>query len=197
MLKSLRICDNTSTFRLSQTEDLDSEKLEPLVRCLRYQTNLQTLNLSGATLFNCGDLLNNALSGLTNLYELHLQCCDIDPEGLAFVEKFPVQLRVLDLAYNPLGGASQKKLHELLKPLARLQTLNLRSCELDDFQLKLFNGSLVNLDVSWNSIGGEGAANFLQRQLLSLNLANTQNLAYNRINVIDKIFFSDSLVGRR
>ncbi|OXU24659.1 hypothetical protein TSAR_000170 [Trichomalopsis sarcophagae] len=193
MLKSLRSCDNTSSFRLNR---LDAEKsLEPLLKCLRYQSNLRTLNLSGATFFNIGNLLNRAIAQLSRLDELHLQCCDLDFKCLSCIEALPISIRVLDLSYNPLTGRCQKILYELLKPLERLQNLALRYCELDDFRFVVTSGSLVNLDLSWNPIGGQGVANMLQRQLLSLNISNTQNFIGGRVNVIDKIFFSDSLVS--
>lgn len=193
MLKSLRSCDNTTSFRLNRL-DADNS-LEPLLRCLRYQANLRTLNLSGATLFSIGDLLNRAIAQLPGLDELHLQCCDIDFNCLSCIEALPMSIRVLDLSYNPLTGRSQKKIYELLKPLERLQNLALRYCEVDDFRFVLTSGSLVNLDLSWNPIGGQGISNLLQRQLLSLNISNTQNSIGGRVNVIDKIFFSDSLIS--
>ncbi|XP_014213006.1 tonsoku-like protein [Copidosoma floridanum] len=189
MLKSLRSCENTSTFRLNTSNVFVEEELEPLIKCLHYQLNLQSINLSGATFFARGDLLNLTISKLSGLCELHLQGCDIDQECLEQVEKLPAALRVLDLSYNPLGSKSQEKLLKLIEPLERLQTLNLRACELDDFRFKFTCRSLINLDISWNAIGGDGAANLLQRQLLSLNLSNTLS---NRSNVIDKLFFNES-----
>ena len=195
MLKSLRVCDNTFTFRLSD-DDCTSDEFKALVRCLRYQHNLQCLNLSGTTLFGRGELLNSIVSQLNQLCELHLVCCDIDSNCLAQLEQLPSHLRVLDLSYNPLVGAdSQHKLHKLIQPLERLQILRLRYCELNSFSEVLSSNSLVELDISWNPIGGQGAANLLQRQLISLNLSNTQSSAYNHINVIDKIFFNDTLVS--
>jgi hypothetical protein len=196
MLKSLRSCDNTSTFRLNVNDSLP-EELEPLAKCLHYQRSLQSLILSSSTLISHGELLNYVLRGLPGLCELHLQCCDITADSLSKIERLPAPIRILDLSYNPLGDRSRRKLYELLEPLKHLQNLGLRACDLDGFEFNLRSPSLVELDISWNHIGGEGAANLLQRQLLNLNLSNTQNFTYDRTNVIDKIFFTDSLVRRR
>ncbi|XP_011502231.1 PREDICTED: tonsoku-like protein isoform X2 [Ceratosolen solmsi marchali] len=192
MLKSLRSCDNTSTFRLNVNDSVP-EELEPLAKCLHYQHSLQSLVLSRTTLVGQGELLNYVMTGLSGLGELHLQCCDINVNCLSKIDRLPPQIRVLDLSYNPLGHGSQKKLYELLEPLKRLQTLGLCACELDGFEFNLGSPSLVDLDISWNRIGGEGAVNLLQRQLLNLNLSNTQSFDCNCANVIDKIFFTDSL----
>ncbi|XP_014233563.1 tonsoku-like protein [Trichogramma pretiosum] len=190
MVKSLRSCENTLTFRLNSSDSYVTEELDPLITCLHYQENLQILNLSTATFYRRGQLLDYCLARLNNLCELHLQCCDIDADCLEAIDALPAQLRVLDLSYNRLGNRSQKKLFKLLEPLARLQRLVLRSCDLTAFDYTFRSASLIDLDVSWNPVGGSGAANLIQNHLLNLNLSNTQKL---RDNVIDKIFFNDSL----
>ena len=180
------------TFHLNQNDTYISKELDPLLTCLHYQVNLQLLNLSSVNFFGKGKLLNYCISQLHKLCELHLQCCDIDAECLMNISHFPSLLRVLDLSYNPLGGCSQEKLYNLLNPLERLQELYLKNCELEEFKYALKCSSLVKLDISWNPIGGDGAVNFLQRHLLTLNLSNTQN---SKSNVIDRIFFNDSIVS--
>lgn len=192
MLKSLRSCDDTCNFRLNAHEfvnDEDDRELEPLAKCLHYQKDLRDLNLSRRSFHFSGDLLNFAISRLFLLDELHLQCCDIGPDCLSLIEKLPPTLRVLDLSYNPLGNRSLNRLDELLRPLERLQTLHLRSCGLTDFSYRYFNNSIIELDISWNFIGGQGAAKMLQRHLISLSLSNT--LA----NVVDNIFNNKVLVS--
>ncbi|KAJ8664786.1 hypothetical protein QAD02_006448 [Eretmocerus hayati] len=186
MLKSLRVCDNTKSYRFPRDE-CDSS-LDPLSRCLRYQADLRVLNLSGATLFGRGELLSYIISPLAGLYELHLQCCDIDVNCLSELKKFPTLLHEIDLSYNPLDGA-HRKLHDLIQPLNRLQKLSLVSCDLGDFEPKLNCEYLVTLNLSHNPIGGKGAANLLQRQLVELNLGDTQDFARRKDNVIDKIFY--------
>lgn len=145
------------------------------MKCLQYQKNLQTLQLTGGTLFNHGKLLNITLQRMTSLYELHLQNCDIDFEVLSQIERFPQQLRILNLSYNPLGSKSQGKLYNLLEPLKHLQTLNLRYCKLEELQFTLQNDALEYLDVSWNALGGDGISRLLQRQMLGLTLSNSQS----------------------
>ncbi|XP_058807666.1 tonsoku-like protein [Phymastichus coffea] len=193
MLKSLRICDNTLAFRLNAKEFLDDE-LEPLVKCLHYQKNLQILSMSKHSFYYSADLLNYAIAQLSSLCELHLQCCDISFNCLSLIEKLPATLRVLDLNYNPLGSKSLTRLYQLIKPLDRLQTLKLRSCDLTDFPDRYSSNSLVNLDISWNPIGGQGIVNLLQRQLISLNISNTQKVSIDpESSVINRIFINKSL----
>lgn len=172
MIKSLKTCDNTSAFRLRANQVTDDE-LEPLIKTLAYQSNLQVLYLSGGALYLFGDKLNGMLRELTNLQELHLSGCDIDYEFLNSIESLPVQLRVLDLSYNPLGPMSERKLHELLEPLNFLQSLNLRYCQLKEFKKDYVNHNLNSLDVSHNNLGAHGICHFIQRQMLSLCLSNT------------------------
>lgn len=188
-LKSLRCCDRTSTFTLNP--DCDREELEPLLKCLHYQKNIKVMNLSSAYFDNRGELLNYALKGLTNLTELHLQNCGIHEECLESIEKLPKDLRVLDLAYNPLGigGKGHKKLFKLIEPLNQLLKLNLSSCHLEKFEDNYFNSSIIDLDISWNPMDGESALNLLQKQLMNLNLSNTRKYSASEKNVIDKIFF--------
>ncbi|XP_043479382.1 tonsoku-like protein [Leptopilina heterotoma] len=173
-IKCLKVCENSSIFRLNFKETLD-EELPPLLKCLQYQKNLQTLQLTGGLLFNHGKLLNITLQRVSSLYELHLQNCDIDFDVLSQIERFPQQLRILNLSYNPLGSRCQGKLYNLLEPLQHLQTLNLRYCKLEDIQFTLTNDALENLDVSWNALGGDGISRLLQRQMLGLTLSNTQS----------------------
>ncbi|XP_015595253.1 tonsoku-like protein [Cephus cinctus] len=172
MIKCLRICENTSTVRLNPNETLP-EELTPFLKSLEYQKPLQVLHLSGITLFHFGDLLNSSLMQLISLQELHMRGCDIDYNCLFQIDKLPLQLKILDLSYNILGSESEGKLYQLLAPLKCLQTLNLCSCELQDLPYAITSNALVNLDVSWNNLGGEGVDKFLQRQMLSLNLSNT------------------------
>ena len=174
ILKCLRICVNTSTFRVKPGDALDNELL-PLLKSLEYQHKLQVLNLSSTSLYDLGDTLNNTIKQLAILQELHLQGCDIDHNCLLKIDRLPVQLRVLDLSYNPLGPECQERLYEMISNHRHLQTLNLRFCKLEKFQSSKMWGSLVNLDLSWNPISGKDECFFLQRQMLSLNLSNTCN----------------------
>ncbi|KAK2577315.1 hypothetical protein KPH14_003445 [Odynerus spinipes] len=171
-IKCLKSCDNMSVFRLKADETKEIE-LEPLLKALEYQKNLQVLYLSGGTLLNSGKILYTCISELQLLQELYLQQCDIDYKCLSKIEKLPVQLRVLDLSYNPLGPKSQEILHNLITPLKNLQTLCLRCCELEDFNFSIESNNLVNLDISWNFLNGDSQCYSLQRQLINLNLSNT------------------------
>ncbi|XP_014616717.1 PREDICTED: tonsoku-like protein isoform X8 [Polistes canadensis] len=171
-IKCLKSCDNTSVFRLKSDETKEME-LEPLLKALEYQKNLQVLYLSGGVFLNSGKILSNCLLNLSLLQELYLQRCDIDYNCLLKMEKLPVQLRVLDFSYNPLGPNSEETLHNLIVPLKNLQTLNLRHCELDNFKFSIESNNLVNLDLSWNFLNGDSDCHFLQRQLVNLNLSNT------------------------
>ena len=155
------------------------------MKSLQYQKSLQTLHLSGGTLFDHGKLLNITIQRLPSLYELYLQNCDIDFEVLSWIENFPQQLRILNLNYNPLGSQSQEKLYNLLAPLKHLQTLSLRYCKLDEFRYTLTNESLENLDVSWNSLGGEEIRRLLQSKMLNLTLSNVQSTCDS--NLVSKI----------
>ncbi|XP_015183196.1 PREDICTED: tonsoku-like protein [Polistes dominula] len=172
-IKCLKSCDNTSVFRLKSDESKEME-LEPLLKALEYQKNLQVLYLSGGIFLNSGNILSNCLENLSLLQELYLQRCDIDYNCLLKLNKLPVQLRVLDFSYNPLGPNSEEILHKLIVPLKNLQTLNLRHCELDHFKFTIESNNLVNLDLSWNFLNGDNIdCHFLQRQLVHLNLSNT------------------------
>ncbi|XP_043665858.1 tonsoku-like protein isoform X1 [Vespula pensylvanica] len=171
-IKCLKSCENTSVFRLKSDETKETE-LEPLLKALEYQKNLQVLYLSGGVFLNNGKILSNCLSDLSLLQELYLQQCDIDHNCLSRIEKLPVQLRVLDFSYNPLGPNSQETIHKLIAPLKNLQTLSLRHCELNDFNFSIESNNLVNLDLSWNFLNGDSKCYSLQRQLVNLNLSNT------------------------
>lgn len=170
-MKSLKSCENTFTLRLKQ-EDISKEELIAVFRTLEYQKDVQILDLSTGELHDIGQALNSCILKLSTLQELCLQGCDIDSNCLSKLEKLPSQLKLLDLSYNPLGSC-QEILSELLAPLTRLRTLNLRYCKLSNFRFLPRNSSLVSLDISWNSFDEDGLCTSLQRQLLNLNLSNT------------------------
>lgn len=186
MIKSFKTCENTSTFRLKADQMADDE-LEPLIKTLAYESELQVLHLSGGALNPFGDELNEMLSQLLNLQELHMSGCDIDHQFLNSIESFPGQLRVLDLSYNPLGQQSVRKLHELLPPLEYLQTLNLRCCQLKELKQDYVNHNLNSLDVSHNKLGAHEICHFIQQQMLSLCLSNTLLPGDNLLDKVLKI----------
>ncbi|KAI4498065.1 hypothetical protein M0802_006889 [Mischocyttarus mexicanus] len=171
-IRCLKSCNNTSVFRLKSDETKEIE-LEPLLKALEYEKNLQVLYLSGGILLNSGKILSNCLLNLSLLQELYLQRCDINYNCLLKIDKLPVQLRVLDFSYNPLGPNSEEILHKLIIPLKNLQSLSLRHCQLDNFKFSIESNNLVNLDLSWNFLNVDKDCHFLQRQLVSLNLSNT------------------------
>lgn len=170
-IKCLKTCDNTSIFRLRGRETED-EEIPPLLKSLEYQIRLQVLYLSHGSFNGCGEMLSQCLSSLSSLQELHLRCCDIDLDCLAQIVKFPMQIRVLDLSYNPLRYSCIHLLR-LLSPLKNLQTLSLRNCELESILERTTNPALTNLDVSWNDIDGETLGPLLQPHMLSLNVSGT------------------------
>ncbi|XP_034173981.2 tonsoku-like protein [Osmia lignaria lignaria] len=187
--KCLKSCENTFILRLKQ-EDISKNEFISLLKTLEYQKNVQILDLSGGELYELGKVLNDCILKLSTLQELCLQGCDVDSNCLNKLDKLPVQLKHLDLSYNPLGPASQETLSKLLRPLIQLQTLNLRYCQLNNFQFILNNCSLVNLDISWNSFNENGLGTSLQRQLLNLNLSNTASSS--EFNLVKNIFTSTS-----
>lgn len=172
VLRSLKSCKNTGTFRLKSDDGADLD-LPPILRSLEYEKSLQVLHLSSGVLYDLGESVNETLGKLTGLQELHLQGCDIDHQFLELIDELPQNLRVLDLSYNPLGASSQEKLGSLISPLRQLQTLHLRSCQLERFPAITVSSSLVNLDVSGNFIEGDSAEGFLQREIVSLSISNT------------------------
>ncbi|XP_017881468.1 tonsoku-like protein [Ceratina calcarata] len=170
--KCLKSCENTSILRLKQ-ETIRREEFTCLLKALEYQKNIQILDLSGGELNETGEVLNNCILRLPGLQELCLRECDIDSKCLSKLKKLPLQLKLLDLSYNPLGFASQEILSKLLNPLTQLRTLNLRYCQLRDFEFFSNTNNLVHLDVSWNNFNEDKPFPSLQRQLLHLNLSNT------------------------
>lgn len=182
--KCLKSCENTFILRLKQ-ENIKKEELISLLKTLEYQKNVQILDLSGSELHEIGKILNDCILRLSNLQELCLQGCDIDSKCLSKLEKLPFKLKFLDLSYNPLGPCNQEILCKLFTPLTQLRTLNLRYCQLNNFQFLSNNFSLANLDISWNSINKDKFYTTLQRQLLNLNLSNTIS---NEFNVVKNIF---------
>ncbi|XP_044014051.1 tonsoku-like protein, partial [Aphidius gifuensis] len=171
MLKSLKSCENTSTFRLRNSNNFDKEIIT-LLKSLEYEKNIQVLYLSSGSLFNIGNYLGQTLVNLSSLQELHLQCCDIDYNCLSYIYSLPLSMRVLDLSYNPLGRESQDKLVDLITPLRNLQTLNLCCCKIDKFPVSAISCSILNLDISNNTIDDESVDGYLQRQMINLNLSN-------------------------
>ncbi|XP_068976565.1 tonsoku-like protein isoform X2 [Bombus flavifrons] len=77
ILKCLKSCENTFTFRLKQ-EDIRKEEFISLLKTLEYQKNVQILDLSGGNLYELGKSLNDCILRLSALQELCLQGCDID-----------------------------------------------------------------------------------------------------------------------
>ncbi|XP_046607521.1 tonsoku-like protein isoform X1 [Neodiprion virginianus] len=171
-VKCLRTCENTSTFRLRGRETLNSDVF-PLLKSLQYQMHLQVLNISGVELNDFGEILSSSLEQLTLLQELHLRCCDIDLNCLSQFRQFPLQTRVLDLSYNPLGKRASHQLHTLLSCLKNLQTLNMSNCEVENIFAGTSNAALNNLDFAQNPIMGEGLRSLLQPHILSLNLSGS------------------------
>lgn len=171
-MKCLKTCENTSIFRLRGREISDPE-IPPLLKSLEYQIRLQVLHLSGGSFNDVGETLSRCLEQLTSLQELHLRCCDMDSTCLSKVDKFPLQIRVLDLSYNPLGKEAMYRLHELLSPLKNLQTLNLSNCEMENFIQGTSSPALTNLDLSWNPLAEEGLRCLLQPHMLSLNASGS------------------------
>ncbi|XP_031774603.1 tonsoku-like protein, partial [Apis florea] len=182
--KCLKSCENTFILRLKQ-ENIKKEELISLLKTLEYQKNVQILDLSGGELHEIGKVLNDCILKLLNLQELCLQGCDIDSKCLSKLEKLPLKLKFLDLSYNPLGPCNQEILCKLFTPLTQLRTLNLRYCQLHNFQFLSNNFNLANLDISWNSINKDKFYITLQRQLLNLNLSNTISSEF---NVVKNIF---------
>lgn len=180
----MKSCENTFILRLKQ-ENIKKEELISLLKTLEYQKNVQILDLSGGELHEIGKVLNDCILRLSSLQELCLQGCDIDSKCLSKLEKLPLKLKFLDLSYNPLGPCNQEILCKLFTPLTQLRTLNLRYCQLHNFQFLSNNFSLANLDISWNSINEDKFYTTLQRQLLNLNLSNTIS---NEFNVVKNIF---------
>lgn len=171
--------------RLKQ-EDISREELVSVFKTLEYQKNVQILDVSSGELHEIGNLLNDCVLKLSTLQELCLQGCDIDSTCLSKLEKLPLQLKLLDLSYNPLGSASEEILYKLLTPLTQLRTLILRYCKLRNWRFLWNNSSLVNLDISWNSLNDDGLSASLQRQLLNLNLSNT--VLSSEFNLVKSIF---------
>lgn len=173
MIKALKACEHTEIFRLKTDDEILN--ITPLLKSLEYEKNLKILNLSGTSLYNHGKNLNRTLIQLSQLQELHLQGCDIDADCLSQIDNFPLPLRILDLSYNPLGVESQSKLRELLASLRYLNTLNLRCCELTRISSTPLstNMNIDHLDIAWNRLDDDGIDGFLQRQLINLNLSNT------------------------
>ncbi|XP_003707579.2 tonsoku-like protein [Megachile rotundata] len=185
VLKCLKSCENTRILRLKQG-DISKKELVSVLKTLKYEKNVQILDLSGGELYEMGKDLNDCILKLLSLQELCLQGCDIDSDCLSKLDKLPVQLKLLDLSYNPLGPESQDILYKLLSPLTQLQTLKIRYCQLCNFQFISSNCSLVNIDISWNSFNENGLCNTLQRQLLNLNLSNT--VYSSEFNLVKNIF---------
>ncbi|KZC13712.1 Tonsoku-like protein, partial [Dufourea novaeangliae] len=184
--KCLKSCENTFTLRLKQ-EDTSKQELLSVLKTLEYQKNVQILDLSNGELQDIvGVVLSDCFSKLSTLQELSLQGCDIDSKCLNKLVNLPLQLKLLDLSYNPLGPTSQEILCKLLTPLLQLRTLMLRYCQLSNLRFLSNNNSLVNLDVSWNNFFEDGLCNSLQRQLLNLNLSNTA--PSNEHNLVKTIF---------
>lgn len=173
ILKSLKACEHSETFRLKDADEI--LHIAPLLKSLEYERNLKILNLSGCSLFKNGQLVNRTLIQLMQLQELCLQDCNIDYDFLVKINNLPLQLRVLNLSYNPLGVNCQDKLTELITSLRHLQHLNLRYCQLKNIPSAtlVISLSLEHLDISWNKIDNNDIYPFLQRQLINLNLSNT------------------------
>ncbi|XP_076682263.1 tonsoku-like protein isoform X2 [Andrena cerasifolii] len=183
--KSLKSCENTFILRLKQA-DISEEELVSVFKTLEYQKNVQILDVSSGELHEIGNLLNDCVLKLSTLQELCLQGCDIDSTCLSKLKKLPSQLKLLDLSYNPLGSTSEEILYKLLTPLTQLRTLILRYCKLRNLRFLWNNSSLVNLDISWNSLNEDGLSASLQRQLLNLNLSNT--VLSSEFNLVKNIF---------
>ncbi|XP_076222152.1 tonsoku-like protein isoform X2 [Nomia melanderi] len=183
--KCLKSCENTFILRLKQ-EDTSNQELLSVLKTLEYEKNVQILDLSNGELQDMGKILNDCILRLSILQELHLQGCNMNSTCLNKLEKLPLQLKLLDLSYNPLGPTSHEILSKLLIPLLQLRTLNLRYCQLSSFSFLQKNSSLVNLDISWNNFTENGLCTLLQRQLLNLNLSNTT--ASNEYNLVKSIF---------
>lgn len=174
MLKCLRSCENTSTFRVKPGDtDKAQLMLVSLLQTLEYQKNIKLLQLSGIILSTEGMRLGQCLSNISSLQELYLRGCNIEFACLRQITTLPCQLRVLDLSYNPLSAESRETLQKLVGPLKYLQTLNLRYCELEEFCLPLDNPNLTSCDVSWNKLNSHSVTSFLSRRLFKLNLSNT------------------------
>ncbi|XP_046746534.1 tonsoku-like protein isoform X2 [Diprion similis] len=171
-VKCLKTCENTSTLRLRGRETLNCD-IFPVLKSLQYQIHLQVLNVSGIELNDYGETLSSSLEQLTLLQELHLRCCDIDSNCLSRFRQFPLQIRVLDLSYNPLGKQASHQLYTLLSSLRNLQTLNMSNCELENIFAGTSNAALNNLDLAQNPIAVEGLRSLLQPHILSLNLSGS------------------------
>ncbi|XP_076763240.1 tonsoku-like protein [Xylocopa sonorina] len=188
-LKCLRTCENTFILRLKH--DVKRMELISLLKTVEYQKNIQILDLSDSILYAIGDVLNDCILKLSTLQELCLQGCDINSNCLSNIEKFPPELKVLNLSYNPLGSTSKEILCKLLAPLTQLRTLNLRYCQLRTFPSVSNKNNLINLDVSDNKFNDGGLCTVVQRQLLNLNLSNTISSGFNFVkNIINKPNFS-------
>ncbi|XP_033323798.2 tonsoku-like protein isoform X1 [Megalopta genalis] len=187
--KCLKSCENTFILRLRQ-EDMSRQELVCILKTLVYEKNVQILDLSNGELQDIAEILNDCIFKLSGLQELYLQGCNIDSTCLSKLKKLPLQLKLLDLSYNPLGPKSHEILSKLLAPLSQLRTLNLRNCLLSSSRFLLNNSSLVNLDISWNNFAKDEPCIVLQRQLLNLNLSctassNGHNLAKSIVNATD------------
>ncbi|KAJ9577474.1 hypothetical protein L9F63_005975 [Diploptera punctata] len=136
------------------------DQVEPLFRALKRQNTLHTLVLAG----NCiGDegvkYLATGLKTLRKLKHLDLSCNNISSEGISFlIPELPTELSHFSLSHNPIGNSSL----EFLLNLPPLESLKLVNC---DFSSQCITSqslnSLIELDVSCNSLGGTCIAEML------------------------------------
>lgn len=150
-------------------QNLSSSAAQPILKALQHQSCLLELDLSSNFIQNEGvKFLSQTLLTLKHLQLLNISGNMLTESGLEHLCntlskcKNPVEIRRLELSFNPLKSTSLKLVSSLCQS-KNIEALSLASCELTDAkQLEQLN-SVKYLDCSFNHLSSDAFKTFMRK----------------------------------